>query len=491
MKKYGSRKWLGAKIKKYFAFETLYKSCLKKASIWSLFKGKNLVNALIVFLISVILLSSFFLCFTVQARIYQPISSHIVTPLSTPMPKPTLAPVTPLPTSVSTLEPATHMPTPTLALVTPSSAPSPSVTPSPSPSPTLAPVTPLPTPIATLEPATPTLSPTLVPVTPSPAPTPSLIPTPLPTPNATLEPTQSAENLIPESFTGFGGDYALTHNGSDGSIWDESGYTYNGTYHSWVQWASTFEGYTTTRLGFKFSSTSNAHSLMDYKTLDATLDSFNTAGSKIILANFDYTNTYWDSAEFRNNWLDMTTHYKGDNRFAAFELFNEMHDGILNGHSNTWIVNYFADLTKAIHEIDPDRVVMFPTGQLFYDSASQWLRDLAATGIQNEPNVAFDIMHPYYFENSYDMGLTPEGKAQWYTDNWILPCVSTLGASRLYVGETFAWIEEGYHADLQGRWLRAIICECAQNGVSFNLWCGLGVPGEMAVQISAIQALNN
>jgi len=457
-----------------------------------LLNRKNVVNALIVFLISVILLSSFFLCFTVQARIYQPISSHIVTPLSTPIltltlafvtpspssspyltpssaPSPTLARVTPLPTSVSTLESVTPMPTPTLAPVTPLPAPSPSLTPTPlpAPSPSLTP-TPLPTLTATLEPIA-----------------------PLPTPNATLEPTQPTEKLMPESFSGFGGDYALTHNGGDGSVWDESGYTYNGTYLSWVQWASTFKGYTTTRLGFKFSSTSDAHSLMDYKTLDATLDSFNAAGSKIILANFDYTNTYWDSAEFRNNWLDMATHYKDDNRFAAFELFNEMHDGILNGHSNAWIVNYFADLTKAIHKIDPNRVVMFPTGQLFYDSASQWLRDLGATEIQNEPNVAFDIMHPYYFENSYDMGLTPEGKAQWYTDNWILPCVATLGASRLYVGETFAWIEEGYHADLQERWLRAIISECAKNGVSFNLWCGLGVPSEMAIQISAIQALNN
>ena len=135
--------------------------------------------------------------------------------------------------------------------------------------------------------------------------------TPLPTPVATLEPVQSTKNSILESFTGFGGDYALTHSGSDGSVWAESGFTYNGTYHSWVQWASAFEGYKTTRLGFKFSSTSEAHSLMDCKTLDATLDSFNSVGSKIIIANFDYSNTYWDSAEFRNNWLDKTTHYKG------------------------------------------------------------------------------------------------------------------------------------------------------------------------------------
>ena len=88
-----------------------------------------------------------------------------------------------------------------------------------------------------------------------------------------------------------------------------------------------------------------------------------------------------------------------------------MYPEIINGHSKSWIVNYFVDLTRAIHEIDPDRVVIFPTGQLLYDSASQWLSDLLAAGIQSEPNVAFDIFHPCYFENSYDMGLTPEEKA--------------------------------------------------------------------------------
>jgi hypothetical protein len=288
------------------------------------------------------------------------------------------------------------------------------------------------------------------------------------------------------TFTGLGGDYALTYAGGDGSAW-EWGYTYGGNYRSWAEWSAAFEGYTTTRLGFKFSEASTSHSLINYDTLNSVLSTFNAVGSKIILANFDYSDTFWDTQAFRDAWLHTTTLYKGDNRFAAFEIYNEMSPSLQNGHSKAWIVQYFADLTRAIHTIDPDRVVMFPTGQLDYNYASEWLPDLLATGIQNEANIAFDIMHPYYFENSWDMGLTPEGKAQWYTDNWILPCVAALGASRCYEGETFAWGGAGYHADLQQRWLVAIINKCAQYGISFNLWAGLGVPSQMNVQIPAIK----
>ena len=296
-------------------------------------------------------------------------------------------------------------------------------------------------------------------------------------------------------FTGLGGDIYIGYGvrnptAEDGNRWNTWGATFDGVYKSWVQWAVAFNGFKTTRLGFTFNPyEAVTHSLFGYEAFDAVLSAFSYAGGKVILANFDYGDTYWDSTEWWNKWLDVATYYKGDTRIAAFEIFNEMHPEIRNGHSSAWIVQYWADLTRAIHAIDPDRVVMFPTGQLDYDFASQWLPDLFATGIQNEPNMAFDIFHPYFFENSWDLGLTPEGKAQWYTDKWIIPSVAALGADRCYEGETFEWeAKNGYNHDLQQRWLAAIINKCKQYGISFNLWNGLGTPSEMEVQIEAIQA---
>ena len=317
-------------------------------------------------------------------------------------------------------------------------------------------------------------------------------------------PTNTPTPQTPESisaFTGLGGDYLLTYGVtkptvSNANAWTNT-YSNGGITKPWYAWSTYFSGYSVTRLGFTFNPQMIiSHSIMGFAAFDRVLELFDSVDGKVIIANFDYGDTYWDTTAWWNKWLDMASYYKGDDRIAAFEIFNEMHPEIRNGHSSAWIVNHWADLTRAIHAIDPDRLVMFPTGQLDYDSASQWLHDLFSTGIQNEPNVVFDILHPYFFEIpswDYHSGYpqTPEGTAQWYTDAWIAPCVNALGASRCYEGETFEWeAKNGYDHSLQQRWLVAIVNKCEQYGMSFNLWNGLGTSSEMSVQIEAIASLN-
>ena len=306
----------------------------------------------------------------------------------------------------------------------------------------------------------------------------------------------ATQNSLP--LTGLGGDYLFWYGvtsptANSAEQWLNA-YSYGNATKSWAAWAAAFEGWKTTRLGFTFNPEMVIdHSIMGYAAFNRVLEIFDSVGSKVIIANFDYVDTYWDTNEWWNKWLDMATYYKGDDRIAAFEIFNEMHPEIRNGHSSAWIVNHWAELTRAVHDRDPARVVMFPTGQLDYDYAYQWLPDLLATGIQNEPNVVFDILHPYFFEIpawDYRPGYpqTPEGTAQWYADAWIAPSVAALGAYRCYEGETFAWEGAGYHADLQQRWLVAIINQCANYGISFNMWAGLAVPSQMNAQIQAIEA---
>ena len=302
----------------------------------------------------------------------------------------------------------------------------------------------------------------------------------------------TTQSVLP--LTGLGGDYLFWYGvtsptANSAEQWLNT-YSYGGVTRSWAEWAAAFDGWKTTRLGFTFNPEMVVdHSIMGYAAFNRVLEIFDSVGSKVIIANFDYGDTYWDTNEWWNKWLDMATYYSGDDRIAAFEIFNEMHPEIRNGHSSVWIVNHWAELTRAIHTIDPDRVVMFPTGQLDYDYAHQWLPDLLATGIQNEPNVVFDIVHPYYWENSWDQGMNPEERAMWYADNWIAPSVAALGANRCYEGETFAWTGSGYNANLQHRWLVAIINQCVQYGISFNMWAGLAIPSQMNAQIQAIEVV--
>lgn len=296
------------------------------------------------------------------------------------------------------------------------------------------------------------------------------------------------------SLTGLGGDYRLTFDEGDPESWLDLGFTYEGIYNSWVDWTVAFNGYTTTRLSFNFIDGTGGGSLLEYNALDSVLTIFSNHGSKVILImqnmNEPYPTNWMFNQAYHDYWINLANHCKGDNRIAAFSLWGEVVPSNYPGHTKAQVVQVFADLVKAIHVVDPDRVVIFPDPDQFYDSSAQWIADVKATGINKESNVVFDIVHPYFFENSWDMGLTPEGKAQWYTDNWIIPSVNAFGSDKCYSGETFAWTGAGYHLDLQQRWLVAVINKFSQYDVDFCLWSNLAIPSQMNAIIPAIQAAN-
>jgi len=245
------------------------------------------------------------------------------------------------------------------------------------------------------------------------------------------------------------------------------------------------KGYTTSRLGFEFGSSTDM-STLDYKNFDQVLQIFSSLSLKVIpVAWDDQTLNSAFLTNHKSNWLKFVTHYKGDTRIAAVALFSEPTKKILSASMNrAQFQQYAADLVRAIHAIDPNRVCIFPIPMYMYGTFSEWLKDLKATGIMSEPNVVFDIVHPYFMENDYDRGMTPEKLALWYGSAWMAPAVATFGSQRCWAGETFAWASAptigttNYpshmpDAGLQERWLVAIMKEFNNRGVDYCIWASL------------------
>jgi len=183
---------------------------------------------------------------------------------------------------------------------------------------------------------------------------------------------------------------------------------------------------------------------------------------------------------YKSDWLNFVSYYKNDSRIAAISIFNEQTNSILTELSRLELTQYSEELVKEIHLVDPDRIVIFPFPALIYSSFEELIVDLKKTEILNEPNVVFDIVHPYYFENNWDMDLTPEDKAIWYGKTWIKPSVNLFGANKCFAGETFAgtapivWDSPQPTAELQVRFLTAIINEYVKYNIGFSIWAVLG-----------------
>ena len=194
-----------------------------------------------------------------------------------------------------------------------------------------------------------------------------------------------------------------------------------------------------------------------------------TKDSSIEIAN------YVQNPLFYSNWLQFARDYKDDERLAAIQIFNEPTNLDVKGLSNTQQVQLFADLVYEIHEIDPDRVVIFPYWALMwgYNSIYDWFADLDASGITTEPYVVYDISHPYYWENEWDRGLSPEERAISFATTQLEPAITKFGSSNCWVGETFAHYQTtGFGPateELQSRFVLQMINECVRLGVGFDL----------------------
>jgi hypothetical protein len=327
------------------------------------------------------------------------------------------------------------------------------------------------------------------------------------TPVQTLSPFTSALTEL----SGLGTDYCVYYSDHDATIWRSS----------WIQddlryWKN--KGLSCTRLGFEFSditsSQSTKMSTYNAQKMHKVIDILEAKGHTVILllqnSPYGTMQHYCGSQNFVNNWLQVARDFKGDQRVKAFSLFGEPNHDI-NGY-DTWDTSIISplqfyqkmmDLTKAIHAIDPNRVVILPFAMGYYtwERADLWINDLVSVGFREEPNTMVDVDHPYFFENDWDGGRTPAQVAEWHGTNMIKPFVEAFGADRCYLGETFAWVgnttptaitpSNPSTSSLQLEWLTAIMNVCVQYQVPFNIWASLVPSAEREVLTKmAVEASN-
>jgi len=308
------------------------------------------------------------------------------------------------------------------------------------------------------------------------------------------------------NLAGVGGDYLLHYSDSDPSIWETS----------WVQddlayYAS--KGLTVSRLGFRFSDceTSYASQSTYFKwKMDRVLNYFDVHGIKVVfsLQNNDDMENYCGSQAMTDNWLQVTRDYKDDPRVSAFHIFSEPEHA---SWYDTWDAHITSkaqfnvemmNLAKAIHAIDPNRIVILPfmgLGSLYPGAGdySKWIIDLKSAGFMNEQNTMVDIVHPYYFENQYDYGLSVSGKVKWYEDYQINPMINAFGVDKCWSGETFYWYGRVIGSStvfatdaLQRQWLTSIINCFVKHDMGFDIWATLGNSNKRFPTLDCIKASN-
>jgi hypothetical protein len=323
--------------------------------------------------------------------------------------------------------------------------------------------TPTTTPITT---PAPTQTPTPI-TTPAPTQTPTPITTPAPTQTPTPAPSGATTTL-----TGLGGDYLVYYN-SDPSAWD-----------SQLQWFTQFHC-DTARLAFGFSDYYGTSSTYSYTKMNSVLTKLNSVGVKAIICEFPGVDSHFvGSQAWVNDWKQVAADFKGDTRIAAFQIDNEPYATYLASNANTLHTFDIAcsSLIAQIRSIDPSRTIMYPlVMNILTDDADAFYNDLVSTGVIAQGNILFDIVHPYYFQNSAMDGCSsPIDKADWYWYNVVSPQIQNFGASNCWSGEMFPWPRGpngGYNGQInisyddQQIFERRMINYFVNAGVGYQMWC--------------------
>ena len=309
--------------------------------------------------------------------------------------------------------------------------------------------------------------------------------------------TPTAYDLLP--LTGICADYLLLYDSGSPENW----YAWDAFWLKEMVEMKT-KGYNVPMLNFHFTSSyTTSGSLYDEAKFDRVLDIFTSAGlSSVIASHFNEYPTPQGDSESQlvwDGWIQFTKHHIGDSRIAAVDIYNEPSLKTMTLPNSSPAdrlrqTQYFADLTRAIHQIDPNRVVVFPPGFMYWSSFSAWLNDLEATGILNEPNVAFDVHHPYYWDWScpypWDAGTTPEQKAANYMSEYFTPLANRVGYNRVWCGGTSGWADGTTDDNLQRRWVIAMTNEFVDHNIGFTITPCFGTPSNWQKNEEALLASN-
>ena len=249
-----------------------------------------------------------------------------------------------------------------------------------------------------------------------------------------------------------------------------------------VDWFTYF-GCNTAKLSFSFSDDvgSDKDSTYTYAKMNAVLGYLNAVGVKAILCDFAGSGSYfYGSTAWVNDWKQVATDFKGDARIASFEFVGEPNQDELASNANTLSTfdSACASLITQVRAIDPSRTIIYPVVVGFLTTnPTTFYSDVFAKGITSDGNIEYDIVHPYYFEDStMDAVTNPTGDADWYWNTYCLPQISYFGASNCFCGETFPWGPGGYngittiHSSYQQTFEIRIINYLVGQNIGFQMW---------------------
>ena len=256
----------------------------------------------------------------------------------------------------------------------------------------------------------------------------------------------------------------------------------------------------TARLAFAFADApvsgdgTHTHSVYVESKMDTVISIFDSYDIKVILDNHNVGDhkAYCGSTAWKNNWKQIARHYKGDNRIAGFNIFNEpTKDTWASGiTTKEQFIQAMGDCIDIIRQEDPTRTIFFPCCYgmaIDLDNPYTLNNLLKSKGILAKGNVVIDIGHPYYFENKWDLyatpSLTPEVVANNFEQDIIIPSVALYGSENCWIGETAAFL--GKTNDYQIRWLKSFINYCLRHDVGLQVWAYFG---KIAIQEEALTA---
>lgn len=275
--------------------------------------------------------------------------------------------------------------------------------------------------------------------------------------------------------------------GAGGSYLFHAGANYQ---QAWQQQLSNIQamGINTIRLAFAFAdSAPNPQTglptadIFDFAKMDWVLDFLNQSEIKGIFDCHNYDDMAGDfgSQKLINDWVQVAQHYHGDERVAAYELFNEPFGSTYAPSIKTPAdgITFYGQLTDAIRAVDPDHIAIW--------GAEWFVTDLGTVLNLLRSNVVYTF-HRWYNKSTLN-AMNPEKlsySSVWYAveqrQKYNVPFwFGEFGSFSLYDSSNLEW-----QLAEQSCW------RCEEQVVGWSLWCGGNAVNSQYVQFFPLKTYN-
>lgn len=234
----------------------------------------------------------------------------------------------------------------------------------------------------------------------------------------------------------------------------------------------------TIRLAFAFSDSginpeygTPSADILDYEKLNWVLGFLDHYGVKAILDCCNWKDMAGDfgSQKLIDDWVALARRYRGDNRIAAYELFNEPEPDTWDASvtSRTDVIKAYANLTDMVRAVDPEHIVIW---QSFGYLAYTWDIDKFAEVLQPylKPNIVFTFHRWLHKEWSFDVW-NPE-QMSYISVEYLVRVREKLNVP-FWLGEFGSYSPFNF-SNTEYQWTEQTLWRCEEQVLGWNLWMG-------------------